>query len=82
MNTFHAVLRKPYKNNNDIERKYLMNFLRIILNENITEKEHDWKAGMKMVKNIGSLCKAKHLFNKLFIKNVSFIYIPESHKLT
>ena len=35
-----------------------------------------------MVKNIGSLRKAKHLFNKLFIKNVSFIYIPESHKPT
>ena len=58
-----------------IEQKSFVKFLGVILDEYISWKDHIWQVENKIAKNIGLLCRAKHLCNTSSIKSIYFSYI-------
>ena len=58
-----------------IKRVYFTKFLGVMLDENLTWKEHIELIESKMSKNIGILYKAKFLLNKTCLKNIYFSFI-------
>ena len=73
----HIPLRLPTLliNNSEIKREYAIKFLGVMLNENITWKDHIKLIENKISKNIGILYKAKFLLNQKCLKNIYFSFI-------
>ena len=62
-------------NNKKIERKYTMKFLGVLMDENLTWRNHINLIETKIAKNIGILFKAKFLLNQKCLKNIYYSFI-------
>ena len=60
---------------NNIERKTIIKFLGVMLDENIYREEHIRTDETKLAKNIGLLYSAKPLLKEKSLKSIYFIYI-------
>ena len=69
------VLPKLFINNQVIKRQWSIKFLRILLDENLSWKEHLKLTENKFVKNIWLIYKAKPYLNKDLILALYFSYI-------
>ena len=69
------VLRKLYDNNQVIKRQPSIKFLGILLDENLSWKEHLNLMENKIAKNIGLIYKAKPYLNKDSLLALYFSYI-------
>ena len=58
-----------------IERTNAIKFLGILLDDNITWKNHIYSVEKKLAKNIGLLYRAKYLLDESFLKTMYFSYI-------
>ena len=70
------LLPKLIINNYQIQRTGSIKFLQVLLDENLSWKEHIKYNENKIAKNLGLLYKAKHYLNKrsLLVLNYSFIH--------
>ena len=68
-------------NNNEVKRENSVKFLGVIMDENLTWKNHIEVVENKISKNIGILYRASHLLDfKIFLKiYFSFIHIYISY---
>ena len=61
--------------NKTIEKTFLIKFLGVMLDENITWKDHIYTAENKIEKNLGLLYRAKQLLNEESLKITYFSHI-------
>ena len=61
--------------NRATERTHAIKFLGVLLDENITWKNHIYSVKKKLAKNIGLLYRAKYFFDESSLKTVYFSYI-------
>ena len=73
--TFFNKTVKTSRSSNSIERTFSIKFLGVILDENITRKDHIHITEKKIAKILGSLYRAKQLLNEESLKIIYFPYI-------
>ena len=61
--------------NKPIKRTFSIKFLEVMLDENVTWKDHIHTIEKKIAKNLGLLYHAKHLLNQEPLKIIYFPYI-------
>ena len=74
---YNIPLRLPdlHISNKSIERKSLIKFLRVWLDEHITWNNHIYAIEKKLAKNIGLLYRERQFLDKESVKTIYFLYI-------